>query len=119
MDKMGLFILSRGGMISFLSYFLIFPWKEEPMSFISFGFLSLSELKKKKFGKLPKRCRFFIFLFVNFEYLYFPLFVVLKLCLSFIPLYVPSSLVFIFVFKVLISAYVLFPYSLLLILKIF
>ena len=40
MDKMGLFILSRGGMISFFSYFLIFPWKEEPMSFISFGFLS-------------------------------------------------------------------------------
>ena len=42
------------------------------MSFISFGFLSQSELKKKKFGKLPRRCRFFIFLFVNFAYLYFP-----------------------------------------------
>lgn len=64
------------------------------MSFMSFGFLSLSELKKKKIGKLPKRCRFFIFLFINFAYLYFPSIVVLKLCLSFIPLYVPSSLVF-------------------------
>lgn len=85
-------------MISFLSYFFIFPWKEEPVSFISFGFLSQSELKKKKVGKLPRRCRFFIFLFVNI-YISPLLLVVLKLCLSFIPLYVPSSLVFIFVFK--------------------
>ena len=65
------------------------------MSFMSFGFLSLSELKKKKIGKLPKDADSSSFSLLILHIYIFPLLlVVLKLCLSFIPLYVPSSLVF-------------------------
>lgn len=73
MDKMGLFILSRGDMIYFFPIFFIFPWKEEPMSFMSFGFLSLSELKKKRLENYPKDADSSSF-FINFAYLYFPSF---------------------------------------------
>ena len=82
------------------------------MSFISFGFLSQSELKKKKVGKLPRRCRFFIFLFVNFAYLYFPSVVS---CIKALPFFYSSICTFkscfYLCFQVLISADVLFPYS--------
>lgn len=81
------------------------------MSFISFGFLSQSELRKR-LENYPEDADSSSFSLLILHIYIFPLLlVVLKLCLSFIPLYVPSSRVFIFVFKVLISAYVLFPYS--------
>ena len=115
MDKMGLFILSRGDMILFLSDFLIsFSTERGTKGFPKFWILYSKWVKEEK--RLENYSKDADSISFSLLILYIYIFPLVR-CIKGLPFFYSSVCTFkscglSFVFKVVIFAYVLFPYSL-------